>query len=72
MTEKFALHDHIGSDLFPYNADRFDNPPEPGQGVGRSEAPGIGFSPDGKWLFVHLQYPGETFAITGPWGKGWL
>jgi len=23
-------------------------------------------------LFVHLQTPGETFAITGPWHKGWL
>ena len=39
---------------------------------GASEARGAGFSPDGKWLFVHLQYPGETFAITGPWDKGWL
>ena len=37
-----------------------------------SETAGPGFSPDGKWLFLHLQYPGETFAITGPWQKGWL
>ena len=47
-------------------------PTREGQGVGASETAGAGFSPDGKWLFVHLQYPGETFAITGPWDKGWL
>jgi secreted PhoX family phosphatase len=40
--------------------------------VGRSEWSGACYSPDGRWLFVHLQYPGETFAITGPWEKGWL
>ena len=28
---------------------------------------GAGFSPDGKWLFVNIQKPGITFAITGPW-----
>jgi uncharacterized protein len=26
--------------------------------------------PDGKWLFVNIQSPGITFAITGPWGSG--
>ena len=25
------------------------------------------FSPDGSTLFVNLQSPGLTFAITGPW-----
>jgi secreted PhoX family phosphatase len=40
--------------------------------VGRSEWSGVCYSPDGRWLFVHLQYPGETFAITGPWDKGWV
>ena len=39
---------------------------------GRSEWSGAVYSPDGQWLFVHLQYPGKTFAITGPWDKGWL
>jgi secreted PhoX family phosphatase len=66
------LHDHFGADLFPYNPERWDNPPAEGEGVGRSECSGAGFSPDGKWLFVHIQYPGETYAITGPWHKGWL
>lgn len=28
---------------------------------------GSTFSPDGKWLFVNIQTPGVTFAITGPW-----
>ena len=28
---------------------------------------GSTFSPDGKWLFVNIQTPGITFAITGPW-----
>ena len=39
--------------------------------MGRSEYSGSTYSPDGKWLFVHIQYPGRTFAITGPWEKGW-
>ena len=35
-----------------------------------SEFAGACYSPDGKWLFVNLQTPGITFAITGPWGSG--
>ncbi len=30
---------------------------------------GACFSPDGKWLFVNIQDPGVTFAITGPWNE---
>ena len=45
---------------------------EPKGWIGRSEWSGAVYSPDGRWLFVHLQYPGKTFAITGPWEKGWL
>ena len=30
------------------------------------------YTPDGKWLIVHIQEPGITFAITGPWGHGLL
>jgi secreted PhoX family phosphatase len=40
--------------------------------LGRSEWSGACYSPDGKWLFVHIQIPGVTHAITGPWEKGWL
>jgi secreted PhoX family phosphatase len=40
--------------------------------IGRSEWSGACYSPDGKWLFVHIQIPGKTYAITGPWEQGWL
>lgn len=46
--------------------------PAEGEVFGVSEATGATFSPDGKWLFINLQYPGETLAITGPWEKGVL
>jgi secreted PhoX family phosphatase len=32
----------------------------------KSELAGVCFSPDGKVLFVNIQYPGMTLAITGP------
>ena len=31
-----------------------------------SELAGVCFAPDGKTLFVNVQYPGKTLAITGP------
>jgi secreted PhoX family phosphatase len=37
-----------------------------------SEFAGACYSPDGDWLFVNVQSPGITFAITGPWGTGAL
>ena len=37
-----------------------------------SEFAGATYSPDGKWLFVNIQSPGISFAITGPWGSGAL
>ena len=37
-----------------------------------SEWAGATFSPDGRWLFVNIQDPGITFAITGPWEDGLL
>ena len=36
----------------------------------QSEWAGAVYSPDGRWLFVNIQTPGITFAITGPWGAG--
>jgi uncharacterized protein len=39
---------------------------------GESEFAGAIYTPDGKWLIVHIQHPGMTFAITGPWGSGLL
>jgi secreted PhoX family phosphatase len=35
--------------------------------AGNSELCGACFSPDGSTLFVNIQYPGVTLAITGPW-----
>ena len=32
-----------------------------------SELAGVCFAPDGNTLFVNIQYPGTTLAITGPW-----
>ena len=37
--------------------------------LGYSEFAGLGFV--GDWMFCNLQYPGETFAITGPWPR-WI
>ena len=37
-----------------------------------SEFAGATFSPDGRWLFVNVQIPGVTLAITGPWADGAL
>jgi uncharacterized protein len=36
------------------------------------EFAGTTYSPDGEWLFVNVQSPGITFAITGPWSDGGL
>jgi uncharacterized protein len=33
---------------------------------------GACYSPDGHWLFVNIQSPGISFAITGPWMSGAL
>ncbi len=35
----------------------------------KSEFAGATFSPDGSTLFVNIQVPGLTLAITGPWAK---
>ena len=37
-----------------------------------SEFAGATYSPDGKWLFVNIQSPGITCAVTGPWRNGAL
>ena len=36
---------------------------------GDSEITGICFSPDGKWLFLNIQWEGLTLAITGPFSE---
>ena len=44
----------------------------PGTEVAASwdEFTGATFSADGKWLFVNIQTPGVSFAITGPFDRG--
>ena len=37
-----------------------------------TEWAGATFDPSGRWLFVNIQSPGITFAITGPWERGLL
>lgn len=38
----------------------------------RNEFAGANWSPDGNWLFVNIQDPGITYAVTGPWERGAL
>ena len=40
--------------------------------ISNSELAGATYSPDGDTLFVNIQTPGITFAITGPFEKGVL
>lgn len=44
---------------------------EPGD-YRQAEWAGACYSPDGRWLFVNVQTPGITFALTGPWRRGTL
>jgi len=46
-----------------------DDGPSASDGLGHSEFAGPCFSPDGKWLFVNIQVPGITCAITGDWAS---
>jgi uncharacterized protein len=51
----------------------FGTPPNPAilaRDYRNQEWAGACYSPDGQWLFVNIQTPGVTFAITGPWGGG--
>jgi secreted PhoX family phosphatase len=41
--------------------------------LGHGEFAGVTYGPAaGNWLFVNIQNPGMTLAITGPWGQGCL
>ena len=40
-----------------------------GEGIGYSEFAGPTFGPGGNWLFVNIQVPGITCAITGDWAS---
>jgi uncharacterized protein len=40
--------------------------------LGNGEFAGLTYGPKGNWLFVNIQRPGMTLAITGPWQRGSL
>lgn len=64
----------LDGQMFPFaeNSTPLDLEPFGESGIGRSEYAGVQFGPFGQWLFCHLQYPGTTYAITGPWERGCL
>jgi len=64
-----------GGKLFTFAANNIDFTDTPFRSFAQkdyrsAEWCGATFSHDGQWLFVNLQSPGVTFAITGPWEKG--
>ncbi len=63
----------VDGSLFPFAANNvlLEDGPHGISGDFRAEEwAGATFSPDGKWLFVNIQDPGITLAITGPWKDG--
>jgi len=64
----------LDGEMFPFaeNSTPIDLAQFGETGIGRSEFAGVQFSRRGQWLFCHLQYPGTTYAITGPWERGCL
>jgi secreted PhoX family phosphatase len=62
---------HTG-ELYPFAQNNVQLKSEVGNFKGdfpKEEFAGACFTPDGKYLFVNIQTPGITFAITGPWQK---
>jgi secreted PhoX family phosphatase len=76
-TRLVGINDRGGSFHFAENAIVLDGPIDgkpliaPGDYRG-NEFAGATFSPVGDELFVNIQSPGVTFAITGPWRRGRL
>lgn len=64
----------VDGEIFPFaeNTTPLDLEPFGEPGIGASEYAGVQFGPLGAWLFCHLQYPGTTYAIAGPWWRGCL
>jgi uncharacterized protein len=57
-------------DFRGFSVSQLPNPSIPAVDHRQNEWAGACYSPDGRWLFVNIQTPGVTFAITGPWGEG--
>lgn len=65
----------LGGQIFPFAENNIVLNGEKNGFVGdfrRREWAGATFDPSGRWLFVNIQTPGVTFAITGPWQNGGL
>ncbi len=58
---------HLCSEQHRALTERY-NPDVPAWRLPAEPVAGACYSPDGKWLFVNIQKPGVTLAITGPWG----
>lgn len=73
--EEFMHGLTVGGEIFPFAKNTVRLNGERNGIVGDfsgSEFAGACYSPDGAWLFVNVQSPGITFAITGPWRQGAL
>lgn len=57
----------IQLDIHLHNLHEDEEDQVPVGSLGYSEFSGIGFV--GDWMFCHVQYPGTTYAITGPWDR---
>jgi hypothetical protein len=66
----------VDGEIFRFAQNNVDLRTTPVQGFSSdfrgSEFAGACYSTDGQWLFVNIQSPGITFAITGPWRTGAL
>ena len=84
VAQRRALREYLhgltpDGEIFRFAENNIVLPPEFQQSKGYSgdftgsEWAGATFEPkNGNWLFVNIQSPGITFAITGPWGQGAL
>ena len=76
-TRLVGINDHGESFVFAQNNVVIDAPIDGSPAIAPddyrgSEFAGATFSPRGRELFVNIQSPGITFAITGPWKRGRL
>jgi uncharacterized protein len=70
FTFAYNLMDFTATGMGPYT--RPNNSVMFNQNYRANEWAGATFDASGKWLFVNIQTPGVTFAITGPWENGQL
>lgn len=62
----------VGGDVFPFAENNvvLDGARGFSGDFRGAEWAGACFSPDGRWLFANIYFPGMTVAITGPWRDG--